>query len=284
MYLPVHVCDLMRVVFFLLLLLFATTDFDKRLAQLVLRKIVKLNHGPTALRLRFNKSAFPSIDLRNTVAVIAEDQLSVFDNEHIGDHLDLFCHFKNEKTKHVAGGELRALAWLRTDGDSAVAIGAEDGTIQVVSIAHTRVVRVLRCHTTTVTDLAAHPTRDDILFSCGDDGRVCVWDWYRGECVAVWTGATASMLAVDPAGAHLALGSRSGAGVAVLDLAPAIAAVDADSPERVELAASSAKALAKEAGRCDALMYTPSGEHVVARFSTGRVIVYKADTGAKAVE
>lgn len=85
----------------------AATDFK----NFHLRRIVKENHNSPIFHIQIghDQQKLSSItgseagtyafevepkDLSHLLATVANSQLSVYDNEHYGDHLDLMCHYK----------------------------------------------------------------------------------------------------------------------------------------------------------------------------------------------
>jgi WD40 repeat protein len=233
-------------------------DLAHRLTKLTLRRIVKMNHETMPVRLSFNTAFTADLDHRNCVAVLGGDQVALFDNEHIGDHLDIYVHYKNEKTEYVQGGGLAAVAWLRGFGDAYVAVAGAEGIVQVMSVGHTRVVKILRGHAGPVGDLAQHPTADNMVVSCSEaDGTVRVWDWFAEECVAVFKIAGPTALAVDAVGQRLAVGTRTGQ-VAIVPLAPVLAHLEARKVGDAAMPASDLAVFAREVTRCDALRFVGS--------------------------
>lgn len=233
-------------------------DLEQRLGKLALRRIVKMNHETMPVRLSFNTTNTVDLDHRNCVAVLGGDQVALFDNEHIGDHLDIYVHYKNDKTEYVEGGPLASMAWLRGFGDAYVAVAGAEGIIQVMSVGHTRVVKILRGHAGPVGDLVAHPTADNLVVSCSEaDGTVRVWDWFAESCIAVFRIAGPTALAVDPVGQRLAVGTRTGQ-VAITPLGPVLAHLAARKAGDAAMPASDLAVFAREITRCDALRFVGS--------------------------
>ena len=146
-----------------------------RAESLVLRRIVKENHGHGVNQLcRCPASSVGGLDCTHVVATVGSNQCNVYDNHNCGSHLDMMCQYVNEdlglappSTTAAAGQEkaqpasnvdsdIRCCAWLQTEDDIAVVLGTSCGEIQVLSIAQTRVVCVLKGHAegTPIVDLA----------------------------------------------------------------------------------------------------------------------------------
>jgi hypothetical protein len=71
--------------------------------------------------------------LANLFATVGKDQATVYDDEHMGDHVAVACHFTNAPSEHAPGGELTAACWLSaagwTDqpaGDACLAVAGAD--------------------------------------------------------------------------------------------------------------------------------------------------------------
>ena len=99
----------------------AATDLKKFKSDLLAKSIIKsITKEQTTDRsvsaLQFNH--VPGSNCGNLFATCAADFATVYDDEHFGDHIAVVVQFKNEKTAHVAGGDLTALAWLDGRGFS----------------------------------------------------------------------------------------------------------------------------------------------------------------------
>ena len=142
------------------------TDLKKFKSDLLAKSIIKsITKEQTTDRsvsaLQFNH--VPGSNCGNLFATCAADFATVYDDEHFGDHIALVVQFKNEKTAHVAGGDLTALAWLDARGfsnhefgDALLAVGGgDDNVVQVISIAEGRVIKLLKGHGGRILALAA---------------------------------------------------------------------------------------------------------------------------------
>ncbi len=65
----------------------ATTEILKKL---ILRRIVKENHGRPIKHIAFN---FTSPCNANLVATVGANQANIYDNENCGSHLDIMCNY-----------------------------------------------------------------------------------------------------------------------------------------------------------------------------------------------
>ena len=166
------------------------TDLKKFKSDLLAKSIIKsITKEQTTDRsvsaLQFNH--VPGSNCGNLFATCAADFATVYDDEHFGDHIALVVQFKNEKTAHVAGGDLAALAWLDARGfsnhefgDALLAVGGgDDNVVQVISIAEGRVIKLLKGHGGRILALAAGyavapsgdaPSRPETVVVLSSDG------------------------------------------------------------------------------------------------------------------
>lgn len=72
----------------------------------------------------------------NLFATVGKDQATVYDGEHMWDHVAVVVHFTNAPSEHAPGGELQAAAWLSAAGwsehpagDACLAVAGRDANI-----------------------------------------------------------------------------------------------------------------------------------------------------------
>jgi polycomb protein EED/COMPASS component SWD3 len=72
----------------------------------------------------------------NLFATVGKDQATVYDGEHMGEHVGVVVHFTNTASEHAPGGELQAAAWLSAEGwsqhpadDACLAVAGADPNI-----------------------------------------------------------------------------------------------------------------------------------------------------------
>ena len=162
------------------------------LGKVIVKTIVKQQVNDRRVSaLEFNR--LPGGKCGNLFATLAGDFATVYDDEHFGDHVAVVAQFKNDKTAHVAGGDLAAVAWLDGSrhakhelGDALLALGGgDDHAIQVMSVAEGRIVTLMRGgHAKTILALGAGQAVGSdpdasaaILVSLGADGVARAWDW-----------------------------------------------------------------------------------------------------------
>ena len=196
------------------------------LGKVIVKTIVKQQVNDRRVSaLEFNR--LPGGTCGNLFATLAGDFATVYDDEHFGDHVAVVAQFKNDKTAHVAGGDLDAVAWLDGSrhakhelGDALLALGGgDDHAIQVMSVAEGRIVTLMRGgHAKTILALGAGQAVGSdpdasaaILVSLGADGVARTWDWRQGADLGAVSCPDAVSLAVTPDAAFAFIGRADGA-------------------------------------------------------------------------
>ncbi|KAK9837156.1 hypothetical protein WJX81_006855 [Elliptochloris bilobata] len=260
------------------------------LKHLKLKTVLKESHCQPVQALAFN-----TLDAQcgNLFATVGADQAAVYDDQHMGDFIGVVVHFVNQPTPLTKGGELRACAWLRTEGwtqhpqgDACMAIAGAAGDISVISVVEARVITLLRGHSREVIDLVASAARPGLLASLARDGNLRVWDAACGACLASHE-SDATALALHSDGSQLAtvdgllflpggrLVSKSADGRAFVW----------DYAARRKLASWKVPGCGVSAaagGRCR-MGTTPCGDYVCAGNDGGGVYVFDAATGERVV-
>ena len=91
------------------------------LSKVIVKTIVKeQTNTQSVTALQFNHLPFAAgapgasetndTNLGNLFATCGGDFATVYDDEHFGEHVAVVAQFKNEATRHTAGGELTAVA------------------------------------------------------------------------------------------------------------------------------------------------------------------------------
>jgi len=172
-------------------------DVEPKLQSITLKAIIKENHGKEIYQICFNRSVE---EYGNLVATVGEAQANIYDNEHFGNHLDLFMHFINKPTPFTKKGvsfNLRTCAWIRENEgpselreDAYLAVAGEDQLIHIISIKRSKVITILKGHTDTIVDLIAHPSKAQYLLSVSNDNTIRLWDIHARKpfpnCVQTW--------------------------------------------------------------------------------------------------
>ncbi|KAI8378085.1 WD40-repeat-containing domain protein [Choanephora cucurbitarum] len=198
-----------------------------------LRRIVKENHGCDINQLAFffNSKNFKapvslehhktfdkrgavqrdSTDTSNVLGTVGGCQLSVYDNEHCGDHLDIMSNFDMtpEDDALINKHRLETFCWLYKDGDGLLATAGGDGDIHILSLANSEETMVLKGHKKLVFDLQSHPQNDDVILSTSKDGTIRLWDVNKGRCLVIFE-AEATVACFHPSGTQLISGNSRG--------------------------------------------------------------------------
>ncbi|KAI9360257.1 WD40-repeat-containing domain protein [Pilaira anomala] len=215
-------------------------DKEQRLEQMFenmrLRRIVKENHGCDINQLSFffNNKNFTapfgldqvktfdkrgavqrhSTDTSNVLATVGGCELSIYDNEHCGDHLDIMSNFDltpleeegdNTAMKHT----LDTFCWLYKERDAVLATGGADGLIHIISVANSEEIKILEGHQKRIYDIQSHPQSDNIILSTSKDGTIRLWDVDEGKCIAIFE-AEATVTCFHPAGEKFVSGNSRG--------------------------------------------------------------------------
>jgi WD40 repeat protein len=107
--------------------------------NLHLTRLIKENHGDGIRQLKFFKS--DSFDKpTNLVATCGSTQANVYDNEHLGGHLDLVSQF------NLPGQQFTCLCWLELESDVLLVLGSSDCHVHIVSLAYSKEIMLLKGH------------------------------------------------------------------------------------------------------------------------------------------
>ncbi|KAI7839041.1 hypothetical protein COHA_007183 [Chlorella ohadii] len=185
------------------------------LQNLRLKTVVKESHATPVQALAFNHC---DPQMGNLFATVGKDQATVYDDEHMGDHVALVVHFTNAPSEHAPGGQLGAAAWLGAQGwsqhphgDACLAVAGEDPNISVISVAEARVTKLLRGHSSEVVELsAAEAAAPRLLASLSRDGNLRLWDVPAEACLSSLQLPDAGCMAMAPDGRSLLVGTRKG--------------------------------------------------------------------------
>jgi len=147
----------------------------------------------------------------------------VYDDEHFGEFVDVVANFTNTQTEYTEGGDLSALCWLSTSpapeaegaaaearSEALLAVGGEDCTVSLISVAAGCVTALLKGHTKPVKCLTSAAGRPGLLASLGGEGAVKVWDTAQQECLCTLECDGASAVCLSPCGSELYVGCVDG--------------------------------------------------------------------------
>ncbi|KAF9335370.1 hypothetical protein BG006_000240 [Podila minutissima] len=188
-----------------------TEQLEAIFRNLRLRRIVKENHTSEinqlafCLNTRHNHTPFgldqvKTFEKRGAVKRDPEDnsnilgttggpQANIYDNEHCGDHLDIMSHFLLDPVVEDGAEEVPEMltcCWIHQPQDAILATAGTDKLIHILSLARSKELVRLGGHTHTITDIQAHPTRDECLLSASKDGTVRMWNILTGKCLMIF--------------------------------------------------------------------------------------------------
>lgn len=185
------------------------------LQHLKLKAVVKESHGAPVESVLYNHT---HTDCSNLFITVGANQATVYDDEHMGDHIGVVTHFTNVPTDHSPGGNLTTATWLNADtwtqhpyGDACVAVSGEDGMISIISVVEARVIKLLKGHARGVADVTASAaSRPELLASLSKDGKILLWDVVSEECLSSITMSDATCLTLKPDGDGIVCGTSRG--------------------------------------------------------------------------
>ncbi|KAF8950480.1 hypothetical protein BGZ52_002360, partial [Haplosporangium bisporale] len=178
-----------------------TEQLEAIFRNMRLRRIVKENHTSEinqlafCLNTRHNHTPFgldqvktfekrgavkrDPDDNSNILGTTGGPQANIYDNEHCGDHLDIMSHFLLDPVVEDGAEEI-------PPQDAILATAGTDKLIHILSLARSKELVRLGGHTHTITDIQAHPTRDECLLSASKDGTVRMWNILTGKCLMIF--------------------------------------------------------------------------------------------------
>ncbi|KAG0248307.1 hypothetical protein BG011_000220 [Mortierella polycephala] len=190
--------------------------------NLRLRRIVKENHASEinqmafCLNHRHNRTPFgldhvkvfekrgsvkrDPWDNSNILGTTGGPQANIYDNEHCGDHLDIMSHFLLDPVGEEGAEELPEMltcCWIHQPQDTILATAGTGKTIHILSLARSKELVRLSGHNHSVTDIHAHPTKDEYLLSASKDGSVRMWNILTGKCLVIFE-IKASVVCFNP--------------------------------------------------------------------------------------
>ncbi|KAF9346889.1 hypothetical protein BGX26_001608 [Mortierella sp. AD094] len=186
-------------------------QLERIFKNLRLRRIVKENHSSEinqmafCLNQRHNRTPFgldqvkvfekrgavkrDPMDNSNILGTTGGPQANIYDNEHCGDHLDIMSHFLLDPVGEEGAEELPEMltcCWMHQSQDAILATAGTDKVIHVLSLARSKELVRLTGHNHIITDIQAHPTKDEYLLSASKDGTVRMWNILTGKCLLIY--------------------------------------------------------------------------------------------------
>jgi len=165
------------------------------LKKLEMKTVIKENHERAIEEMRFNFTTSFNSKCSNLFASVGADVLTVYDDNHFGDHVALVCQFKNTENlkAKTKGGPLYCLSWVdakrseHEQGDALIAVAGEDMVVSIVSVSESAVVQILRGgHAKApITGLATNKNLSDIVVSLSEEEqKICMWSLKENRVIA----------------------------------------------------------------------------------------------------
>ena len=166
------------------------------LKKLEMKTVIKENHERAIEEMRFNfTTSLKNSKCSNLFASVGADMLTVYDDNHFGDHVALVCQFKNTENlkAKTKGGPLYCLSWVdakrseHEQGDALIAVAGEDMVVSIVSVSESAVVQILRGgHAKApITGLATNKNLSDIVVSLSEEEqKICMWSLKENRVIA----------------------------------------------------------------------------------------------------
>lgn len=165
------------------------------LKKLEMKTVIKENHERAIEEIKFNFTKSLFFKCSNLFASVGSDVLTVYDDNHFGDHVALVCQFKNTENMKAKtkGGPLYCLSWVdakkreHEQGDALIAVAGEDMVVSIVSVSESAVVQILRGgHAKApITGLATNKNLSDIVVSLSEEEqKICMWSLKENRVIA----------------------------------------------------------------------------------------------------
>ncbi|CAL6333397.1 unnamed protein product [Bathycoccus prasinos] len=165
------------------------------LKKLEMKTVIKENHERAIEEMKFNFTTSFNSKCSNLFASVGADMLTVYDDNHFGDHVALVCQFKNTENlkAKTKGGPLYCLSWVdakrseHEQGDALIAVAGEDMVVSIVSVSESAVVQILRGgHAKApITGLATNKNLSDIVVSLSEEEqKICMWSLKENRVIA----------------------------------------------------------------------------------------------------
>jgi len=163
-----------------------------RLMSFRLKAVVKESHGAPIVGTVFCKPSQSEM-CTNLLASVGGNQLTVYDDSHMGENFAVVAHYVHE-TAGGAGADLAAVAWvpiprakrLNSQEGPKIAVATTDGAINIISIVESQVVASLQSRTQDIFSMmaCAYGEEQVFLLVLMKSGRIDVWDIENGHLAA----------------------------------------------------------------------------------------------------
>jgi len=197
-------------------------DHHYCLNRLYLKRIIRENHASPIRQIVFNHQPLPGseFDASNIVATVAKAGITIYDNEHCGNHFDIMNHFILNGQGYLPGpngkqptveGQMNTMCWISKIDDAIMATAGIDKVIHILSLSYLKEIANLTGHEDTVEDLKSHPKNNKIILSSSSDGTMRIWDIYKEKCICIYKlKYNPTVIDVDDEGKKVIIGTEAG--------------------------------------------------------------------------
>ncbi|ORX60183.1 WD40 repeat-like protein [Piromyces finnis] len=205
---------------------FDETELEKDhhycLNRLYLKRIIRENHASPIRQIVFNHKSLPGseFDASNIVATVAKAGITIYDNEHCGNHFDIMNHFILNGQGYLPGpngkppiveGQMNTMCWVRKIDDAIMATAGVDKVIHILSLSYLKEIVNLIGHEDAIEDLKSHPKNNNIILSSSSDGTIRIWDIYKEKCICIYKlKYNPTVIDVDDKGKTIIVGTEAG--------------------------------------------------------------------------
>ncbi|KXN70810.1 WD40 repeat-like protein [Conidiobolus coronatus NRRL 28638] len=133
------------------------TISDSDFKNFYLKRIIKENHNNFIQQIQlcpgsgYDESSY---SCGNLLASIGANQLNIYDNEHIGNHLDLMSHMVLDEEDEET---ILSSCWLLPPQDCWIVLGGTEGYIHAISLAYSQEIIKFKPHSDDITQILSHP-------------------------------------------------------------------------------------------------------------------------------
>lgn len=157
-----------------------------------LKAVVKESHGAPIVGTVFCKPAQSEM-CTNLLATVGGNQLTIYDDSHMGENFAVVAHYVHESTQG-ASADLVAVAWvpiprakrLNSHEGPKIAVATSEGAINIISIVESQVVASLQSKTKDILSIMACECSNEQVFLLVlmKSGKLDVWDIGDGHLAA----------------------------------------------------------------------------------------------------
>jgi hypothetical protein len=143
-----------------------------------LRRIIRENHGTSISDISFNFSR-QTREAMNLLATASKGQVNIYDNQHIGKHLDIVSHLS------LPNVEFTSVCWIQSQHGPCVVAGTSKGKMHVISLLYSKELAVLPGPKDVIISLIDVDGTDEWI-SLGKDGYIAWWKLSHTKPIHEW--------------------------------------------------------------------------------------------------